>query len=159
GAPAMPPGGTMPGMEGPGTGTTAPPGEAPPGGTPPENGNNGDETPPKPTQPALVMIQPAAVETTKDGSFSIDVLIMQADNVGHVPFYLSYDPAVLAFQGAVEGDFLKSGGAQTSFQQANTPPGTLIFGCSRLGTSGGASGSGRIATITFKALKAGQSAL
>ncbi|MFN7971624.1 MAG: cohesin domain-containing protein [Acidobacteriota bacterium] len=128
------------------------------GGETSENEPPKEENPP-PTQPALVLIQPAAVEVPKDGSFTIDILVMQGTNVGHVPFYLSFDPTVLAFQSAAEGGFLKQGGAQTSFLQSQAQPGILIFGCSRLGTGPGASGSGAVATVTFKALKPGTSTL
>jgi len=118
--------------------------------------NETEKSETKPPEPALVMVQPPSSQAKVGEAFNVDILIMQGTNVAHVPFYFHFDPALVAVESVAEGDFLKQGGASTSFLQKPAGAGTLIFGCSRLGSSSGASGSGRIATITMRATKVGQ---
>ncbi len=64
-----------------------------------------------------------------------------------VAFDLTYPNGVLAYDTAAAGAFL--GGTSTSFQVAETAPGRLVVGYTRLGAVSGVSGSGDLMTIEF----------
>ncbi|HTJ93524.1 MAG TPA: cohesin domain-containing protein, partial [Pararobbsia sp.] len=81
-------------------------------------------------------------------------LTMQADQpVASVSSTLTYDPTKLQFVGATEGDFLKQGGAPTSFSSRVAQGGNLTLSDSVQGGSGAAS-SATFAVLSFKALAA-----
>jgi general secretion pathway protein D len=79
-------------------------------------------------------------------------LLMQSDlPVASVTSTLSYDSTKLQFAGVTEGDFLKQGGAPTSFSSRVGAGGQLILVDSTAG-GGGASTAGTFAVLTFRAL-------
>jgi general secretion pathway protein D len=81
-------------------------------------------------------------------------LTMQADQpLTSASTTLSYDTTKLQFTGATEGDFMKQGGATTSFSDRVVQGGQLILADSVAGGTG-ASSQGTFAILTFKALAA-----
>ncbi len=79
-------------------------------------------------------------------------LTMQADQpLTSASTTLSYDTTKLQFTGATEGDFMKEGGASTSFSNRVIQGGQLILADSVAGGTG-ASAQGTFAVLTFKAL-------
>ena len=87
----------------------------------------------------------------KNTDFSLTVSISNVANLFGMAFDLDFDPVLVSFVGASEGDFLNSG-CQTSLMTAENPAGKLIVGYTRLGSScGGVSGSGVLMTLNFKA--------
>jgi len=90
----------------------------------------------------------------------LTVRISAAENVGHVPFHLAYDPAVLHFEGAREGDFLRADGGQTVFLASPASGGNeVVVGLSRLGRQDGVAGSGDLCTLEFTAVGPGAAGL
>jgi general secretion pathway protein D len=81
-------------------------------------------------------------------------LNMQADQpLTSASTTLSYDTTKLQFTGVTEGDFMKQGGAATSFSDRVVQGGQLILADSIVGGTG-ASEPGTFAVLTFKALAA-----
>ena len=87
---------------------------------------------------------------------TLTVSVDRIEGLYSAPFYLIYDPSLLEFIKASEGNFLKKDGKQTTFFQVNNPEtGQVIIGLSRLGQAGGVTGSGPLATFTFRAKSSG----
>jgi len=81
-------------------------------------------------------------------------------NLYSAPFVLAYDPAILDFEGANEGPFLKNDGKPTSFQATRTKnSGQVTVNLSRVGNTGGVNGAGVLSTLTFKAKSPGSAKL
>ena len=74
-------------------------------------------------------------------------------------FTMTYDPKVLEFRGAREGEFLKQGGKATISAEANPVTGTVAVEVKRAEGDRGASGSGVIASVTFLGKASGVSLL
>jgi general secretion pathway protein D len=79
---------------------------------------------------------------------------MQSDQpLVSVPLALYFDPRTLQAVSVLEGEFLKQGGAQTSFASRVDPSGQILMTGTRSG-EGGASAPGNFVTITFRAAAA-----
>jgi general secretion pathway protein D len=79
-------------------------------------------------------------------------LTMQSDQpITSLPMAVGFDNRVLQVTGITEGDFLKQGGAQTSFTSRVDPNGQILMTGTRSG-DGGATNAASVATITFRAL-------
>lgn len=110
---------------------------------------------------ASISVSPAHTTVVEGGAFSVDVVIGGVTNLFAYQFDVAFDPTMLQAVAVSEGAFLSLGGP-TFFI-----PGTIdnINGAvwasagSIQGTSGGASGSGVIATITFNAVMPGVSSI
>lgn len=76
-----------------------------------------------------------------------------------LPLLVGFDPQVLQVANVQEGDFLKQNGGKTSFSQRVDPVQGMVYVTTvRLnenGSDAGVNGGGGVATVTFKALKAG----
>jgi general secretion pathway protein D len=82
--------------------------------------------------------------------------------ISYAAFDVAYDPNVLEYVRGIEGEFFKQDGhASTSFRAdlVGGSAGRIAVGAARLGQVEGVSGTGTIATLTFKAVGSGQSAL
>ncbi|MEA5112693.1 MAG: type II secretion system protein [Geobacteraceae bacterium] len=131
----------------------------------PEPAQTQPASPPEPVQPAaagggvnLSIGAPAAVAPGRQ--FNAEIRIAGASDLSKTPFKLAFDPAVLEFIGALEGNFLKQGGAKTDFRTSlDRQSGTLEVIMGRSAGGSGASGSGTLATIIFKARKPGYAGL
>ena len=93
--------------------------------------------------------------------FTTNVHIDKVSNLAGWSFDLEYNPQILSVESVKEGDALKTEGKETFFQKGsiNNNDGNLIgLSAVYLGT-GGVEASGTLATLTFKAIKDGESYL
>ncbi len=94
--------------------------------------------------------------------FSAVLRINSQSALRGLPLLVGFDPQLLQVANVQEGAFLKQNGGQTSFNQRVDPSQGMVYITSvRLNDAGndaGVNGSGGVATVTFKALKAGASA-
>lgn len=98
-----------------------------------------------------VSLSPASQSAQKNSNFSLTLNINSAVNLFGVAFNLNFNPALMSFVSATEGNFLANS-CSTALIAEETPAGTLAFGLTRLGAAcGGVSGSGSIATLNFNA--------
>ncbi len=87
-----------------------------------------------------------------NSEFSLVLTIDSVSDLFGVAFDLDFDPSLVSYIDVDEGTFL-SEGCQTSLMTAENPPGKLIVGLTRLGSScGGVSGSGALMTFHFQSL-------
>jgi len=82
----------------------------------------------------------------------LELVVRDLDGLYGLSFDLRYPSSVLSFEAAAEEDFLGQGGADTTLQVAEQPTGNLVIGLSRLGRVPGASGSGVVLSLEFRAV-------
>ncbi len=101
---------------------------------------------------------PAGVE--KGQEFSVALEVKDVENLYSAPLFIKYDPALLELINLNEGSFLKQDGQSTVFSSSpNRTTGQIIVGYKQ-GTGGkGASGSGVLFNLNFKALAEGETTL
>jgi predicted nucleic acid-binding Zn-ribbon protein len=106
------------------------------------------------------VLSPSSV--TRGSTFSVNVQVKSVNDLYGLQFGLSFNPGVVEALGVSEGSFLKQGGASTFWN----PPAIdnavgMVSGAAatRLGPIPGVSGSGTLATISFRAKAAGSSSL
>lgn len=88
--------------------------------------------------------------------FTVEVKATEVNGLLNAPFILAYDPIFVEFVGASEGDLLKQGGKQTTFKASDDRnTGQVTFALSLPSDAAGATGSGRLATATFRARNQG----
>jgi general secretion pathway protein D len=106
------------------------------------------------------MFDPATVQTTKGGTFAINLLISGAQNVASVPVQLNYDPKLLQLVNVSNGGFLSQDGQAVALvHREDDTVGQLQITASRPPGAGGVSGQGSVVTITFEGRAAGQTPL
>ena len=140
---------------------TAVPGErAAPGGTgdPARAGEPADGMPEEQQTAPRVWLVPSATELGVGEGLVVVARISSATDVGHAPFYLTYDTGVLEFVRAEEGGFLGGDGAPTAFF-ATATGGAVVVGLSRLGQVGGVGGEGELCSFRFTAIAPGAAGL
>ena len=92
--------------------------------------------------------------------FSVGITAANVSNLSNASFVLTYDPAILDYEGASEGPFMKNDGKTTSFQAAKTgSAGQILVNLNRAGNAGGVNGSGLLASVTFRAKSQGRAML
>lgn len=94
-------------------------------------------------------------------TFTVDIAVSDASNLGSFQFIFGYNPAVLKFEKMALGEFLGSTGrtANPLGPRVDESAGQVTFGAFTLGQQPGASGSGQLATVTLRALAGGTSPL
>jgi general secretion pathway protein D len=85
------------------------------------------------------------------GLFAVQLMMQSDQPVTSLPMAVGFDQQVLQVVNITEGDFLKQGGAQTSFNSKVDNAGKILMTGTRTG-DGGSTSLGTIATINFKAL-------
>ena len=126
-----------------------------------------------PTVPPTATPPPPAITFTPIGTGGVNslsltrvqsdqtsiVLSLEATSVTDlygVAFDLRYPAGALAFDEAIEGNFLDQGGTvDTALQITETPSGTLVVGLTRLGQVAGRSGTGSLLRLEFTRRAAG----
>lgn len=110
----------------------------------------------------LVRIMPPAGPVyVTDGSFRVDVMVQDAVDVGGYALEVTYNPAVMQVINVGQGAFLSSTGRVVYPMDpiVDHVAGRVTFGAVTSGEQPGASGSGRLAVITFRPRVAGASGL
>ena len=109
---------------------------------------------------AIVSIIPSSGPISIGEEVQVQVVVSNAENLFAAPFYFYYNPTALTLEMVSEGNFLNQDGGNTVFLKSVDPTqGRIIVGLSRLGSAPGMSGSGALATITFKAQAPGQASI
>lgn len=108
-----------------------------------------------------VRIEPADLVVGLKGTFVIQVVIEEANNLGAFQFNLVYEPSIVQVTKAALGAFLESTGnsAVTMGPEVNNADGRVSFGAVSFGSAAGPSGTGVLATITCIAQGEGSTAL
>jgi general secretion pathway protein D len=107
---------------------------------------------------ASLQVVPPAGQVFEGQETSIDLFADSVNDLSEIDLTLNYNPAVLDLKKAVEGGFMKSDGAQTSFvTSVNALTGTINVHLLRVGKGEGISGGGAIATLTFLGKRKGES--
>ena len=91
---------------------------------------------------------------------NVELVINGAQNISSVPVQLHYDQNRLQFVNVANAGFLAQGDQAVALAHRDDPAtGTMQVTANRPPNSGGASGSGSILTLTFRAKAAGQAGL
>jgi general secretion pathway protein D len=107
--------------------------------------------------PVLLSFNPPQVTTTVGQTFMVEVMVSNAQMLSSAPVQLQYDPAKLQVMNTSNGGFLEQGGQVVTLAQHDDPAtGTVQITAIRPPNSGGSSGSGSLATVTFLAKANGQ---
>lgn len=115
--------------------------------------------------PVHVRIDQASYALQAGAIVRLPVVVEDVVNLGAFSFVITWDPALLSFQGATLEAFLGSTGRSTFCtldvsSATGLPPGSARFGCGSLGAQLlGASGDGVLATIDLLAVASGVSAI
>lgn len=134
-------------------------------------------TPPAPTAEALAQVSVPGTEIAgvrKSGrvffqgpvlvkvgeQFSLDVQVDEVDNLYSAPLFVGYDAKSLSLVRAEEGSFLKQGGQTTIFTTSDDSERNQLIVGYKQGVGGkGASGSGTLFRLVFRAKAAGKAVL
>ncbi|MBI5190395.1 MAG: hypothetical protein HZA22_06945 [Nitrospirae bacterium] len=160
-APAVPPPAVSPAPEGP-----QPPSPSPgPGAAAPEQPVPGRPTVPvsareRMTRVGTLSFAPEVTPVDVGQEITIDVMATEMDSVFEAPLSIIYNPKLVEFVKATEGDFMNRDRKPTSFTAtANDKVGYIDVFVTRLGKVGGMSDSGKLFSLTFKGLAPGISPL
>ncbi len=101
-----------------------------------------------------------ATQVASGEEFTLEVLLADIRNLYSAPLFVSYDAQRLEFVKAEEGNFLSQDGQPTIFTyNANPAKGQLIVGYKQGVGGKGASGSGPLARLVFRAKSPGPATL
>ncbi|MEE8111372.1 MAG: secretin N-terminal domain-containing protein [Acidobacteriota bacterium] len=135
------------------------------GGEPSATGGPGPDAdvPPEIVEPGPVEdAEPALVRLdcpngTVNETIQVFIRVFKAKGVRSLPFHLQFDPEILQYEGASEGNFMSLGGAKTTFLHSvsSSNPGEVFVGISRMGQDEGSAGSGILGKFNFRALAPG----
>ncbi len=110
--------------------------------------------------PVVLAFNPQQVSTAVGQTFNVELVINGAQNISSVPVQLHYDQNRLQFVNVANAGFLAQGDQAVALAHRDDPAtGTMQVTANRPPNSGGASGSGSILTLTFRAKAAGQAGL
>jgi len=138
---------------------------APP--TPPAPGTTPSQTPAQPqaqpqtppSSPISLSVIPPAAPQAVGSTFSVAITATNAQDLYAVPLQLQFNPAVLQLVNVDAGDLLARDGQAVSIVHRDEGNGLVTVSTSRPPNVAGISGQGSVATLTFKAIAAGDSNL
>ena len=112
-------------------------------------------------QNPTVRIEPAQSLVDVGKTFTVTVMIDNADDLGAFEFDLLFAPAVVTVNNVILGDFLGSTGRTVipPNPDIDNPTGRASFGAATFGSAPGPDGTGALATIAFTAQGLGESLL
>ena len=91
---------------------------------------------------------------------TVEIAVASSTGVVDAPLHLVYDPALLRYLAATEGEYMKRDGGGTVFlANGESRPGDVTIGIGRTDRSRGASGSGTLCRVQFVALAPGTATL
>lgn len=139
---------------------SAPPTPPPPGTTPSQNPAQPQAQPQTPpSSPISLSVTPPAAPQSVGSTFSVAITAANAHDLYAVPLQLQYNPAVLQLVNVDAGDLLARDGQAVSIVHRDEGNGLVTISTSRPPNVVGVSGQGSVATLTFKAVAAGDSSL
>jgi len=100
---------------------------------------------------ATVKVDPPEIFAEADYSFTVDVAVEDAIDLGAFEFELTYDATCVEATGATLGSFLGSTGRSVSEVGPTFGTGSVTYGGYSWGSNAGPDGSGILATLTFQA--------
>src|SRR5437016_11686983 len=124
----------------------APEAPAPPGGQVP-----------RPPPLGVLSVLPPDRTAAVGEEIRLDVMVTNIEDLAEGTLTVSYDPRVLEFRQAFEGEFLKREGTATVVTAANPATGTVVLQHARGEGAKGVSGAGVLATLAFVAKEPGSS--
>jgi hypothetical protein len=104
-------------------------------------------------------VHPPAGPVQPGTAFDLHIDASGASDLFAWQFSLVFDPAVLSFQGVAEGSFLAGAGGTLFLPGVAGGNALSLVANTLIGALPGASGAGRLATLSFVALAEGSSAL
>ena len=109
----------------------------------------------------VVRIDPVTKNAAPGHTFTINVMVDGAVNLGAFQFDMIYDPAVVTVTNVELGTFLGSTGrtAQPVGSNIDNAVGIVTFGAFSFGSNAGPEGTGLLAAVTLMAMDSGTSAL
>jgi general secretion pathway protein D len=111
---------------------------------------------------ATIRIEPPSSLTSPGGVVNVNVTIADVTSLYAYQFDLAFDPSVLSATGITEGGFLRTGGGGTFFIPGtiDNALGTIAFTANTLlGPEPGVTGTGSLATVQFRGIDIGTSAV
>ena len=109
--------------------------------------------------PAVALrLVPGRLEVEPGDEFEIELETTAAKPLSHLPLVLRFDPQVLEVTGWEPGPLL-GGEGEVELLAAESEPGRLVLGLSRLGDQPGVTGKGTAAVLRFRARRTGQATL
>jgi general secretion pathway protein D len=116
--------------------------------------------PATPTGPPISLsVVPANPNQTVGSTFQVAVTLANGRDVYSVPIQLQFNPAVLQLVNVDAGDFLGRDGQAVAIVHRDEGNGLVTISSSRPPNVAGITGQGSVATLTFKAIGAGDSNL
>jgi general secretion pathway protein D len=110
-------------------------------------------------RPSTLSMRPADGTVGVGQQANVDLLVSDAEGLVESTFTVTYDPKVLEFRQALEGEFLRRDGNATMSVDANPAAGTVVVQMKRADSSRGVSGSGTLASLAFSGRAPGVSLL
>jgi general secretion pathway protein D len=108
----------------------------------------------------VISFAPEVMPIEVGQELTVDVMATDLDSVFEAPLSIIYNPKLVEFIKADEGDFMKVDGKPTSFNvTSNDKVGFIDVFITRLGKVQGVSGSGKLFSLTFKGKAPGISPL
>jgi len=96
------------------------------------------------------------VQAAVGSTFSLTFSVLPDQPITSLPFTLAYDPKVIEVTAVNEGDFMRQGGAPTSFSSRIDAAGGQVVATVTRGSGDGASASGTVVTLTARVLAGNQ---
>jgi general secretion pathway protein D len=133
--------------------------------TPPANGalptpaQPQAEPPTPPSSPISMTVAPPAGNQAVGSTFQVSITATNARDLYAVPLQLQFNPAVLQLVNVDAGDLLSRDGQAVSIVHRDEGNGLVTISTSRPPNVAGVTGQGSVATLTFKAVAAGDSNL
>ncbi|QNI38165.1 cohesin domain-containing protein [Edaphobacter albus] len=135
-----------------------PPTPPPPGSTTPPASTAPQQTPAA-GQPISLSVAPPAGNQAVGSTFQVSVNASGANDLYAVPLQIQFNPAVLQLVNVDAGSLLGRDGQPVSIVHRDEGNGLVTISTSRPPNVQGVSGQGSVATLTFKAVAAGDSNL
>ncbi len=130
--------------------TPPPAAQAPPPRTPAAPAPSSLGSPASSLAPAVLTVRPLDGAVLVGKETNLDVMVAGADGLAEATLTVNYDPKVMEFRQALEGEFLKRSGAATITVEANPVVGSVVVRLKGAGEGKGVSGSGVLATLAFE---------
>jgi general secretion pathway protein D len=105
--------------------------------------------PAAPLNPAILSVRPPDAVASLGQPTTVDLLVDNAQGLVESNLTITYDPKILEFREAQEGEFLKQGRSAPMSVDVNPVTGTVALQFRRAEGDRGASGSGVLASLTF----------